>query len=415
MFRKSIRQPSSLRPDLSFLEYVRSRNRTFRSELLDREKEADSLMGCMVGLAIGDVLGCPVEGLNYQDIQRRYGKVEELITPTYWRHWRLPGLHSDDTQQALAVILALQKSRSSSNDTHNNKILAKNLATIYVEGFRISQARGFFGCWRGTGKGFRSVVEQLSMNQGAPTWPFGFGVHSAGVGAVMRIPPVGILVDRQEQLGETVRHVTTITHTDPLATISAFVIAAATHILSRTAPGQFHRQSFLGELFNGTRRLEADLANTLDASDGRIMSTLLQHLPNIISLPPNQAMREIVRVIHQLTGKRLHPTGGYAPTGVAASLYFFLYNLDRPVDGLLMSINAGGDTDTIGAVVGSLFGTLFGVKAYTNFIDDLVALDLIVDIVNGKNTLHTTAHDFIHKEHILTSLESDFKYIMSTL
>ena len=69
---------------------------------------SDNARGCLLGLAVGDVLGCPIEAMAPSKIREKFGKVKDLVeTPvgdlrdTYF--WRLSGLHCDDTQQALAI------------------------------------------------------------------------------------------------------------------------------------------------------------------------------------------------------------------------------------------------------------------------------------------------------------------------
>ena len=69
----------------------------------------DAFSGALLGLAIGDVLGCPVEGMREADIRARYGHIDGLVQGPEWpiERWRLPGLHSDDTQQALTLAEGL--------------------------------------------------------------------------------------------------------------------------------------------------------------------------------------------------------------------------------------------------------------------------------------------------------------------
>ena len=68
----------------------------------------DRVRGCLLGLAIGDALGAPLEGLTAQQIKTHYGRVKNYVDGVQaWKRkpyrWRLRGLYSDDTQQALAL------------------------------------------------------------------------------------------------------------------------------------------------------------------------------------------------------------------------------------------------------------------------------------------------------------------------
>src|SRR5579864_7328386 len=71
---------------------------------------------CLLGLAVGDALGSPLEGLNAQQIRAHYGLVVDYVDGARaWKkkpyRWRLPGLYSDDTQQALALCDTLLEHR----------------------------------------------------------------------------------------------------------------------------------------------------------------------------------------------------------------------------------------------------------------------------------------------------------------
>jgi len=59
--------------------------------------------GCLLGLAIGDVLGAPAEFLSLPKIKKRYGK--EGITDFHeWRGFK-PGSYTDDTQMSLTTAI----------------------------------------------------------------------------------------------------------------------------------------------------------------------------------------------------------------------------------------------------------------------------------------------------------------------
>jgi ADP-ribosyl-[dinitrogen reductase] hydrolase len=88
------------------------------------ETSSDQIKGTLLGLAWGDVFGCPVETWSEQNIAQVYGRYDHL--PTAYplakiaslgaktvQRLRPLGLHSDDTQQALALInVGLQSSWS---------------------------------------------------------------------------------------------------------------------------------------------------------------------------------------------------------------------------------------------------------------------------------------------------------------
>ena len=55
----------------------------------------DRVRGCLLGLAIGDALGAPLEGLTTQQIKTHYGRVKNYVDGVQaWKRkpyrWRLP-------------------------------------------------------------------------------------------------------------------------------------------------------------------------------------------------------------------------------------------------------------------------------------------------------------------------------------
>jgi ADP-ribosylglycohydrolase len=430
---KSMNGPSgnNTRPDKLLLNVIRHKNRQMIKNIMSmQDSQHNRLLGCMLGLAVGDVIGCPVEGLSFRDIRERYGEVKGLLFPDYWRHWRLPGLHSDDTQQALAILEAIRNSPQPRKSFLGGKKseeleFAKTLASIYVDGVNnVTSPSTSFGCWRGTGRGFRSVVECLDHNRRAKGWPYNCGQPSAGLGAVMRIPPIGVLGDSVSGITERVLYVTYITHTDPLAIISASTIAYACHLLSKESPKSLKPDHFLARLHQEVEKLEQSPLELSEVpvdyqQEGQLVSLnskLLRLVSELVKTSPDVAMRQIAERTREITHNNISPTGGFAPSGVAASLYFFLHNFDDPNRALLASINAGGDTDTIGAIVGALAGSLHGTRAYEAFLPDLVGLELIIETSQAAIDEQTEdKYNLVEEEEYLTTIEQGIRDLLQRL
>ncbi len=70
----------------------------------------DRVYGALIGSAIGDAMGGPVEGLSYEIIEKRYGRVNSLlpyteVTPSYHGPFTTTaGSYTDDTR--IAILLA---------------------------------------------------------------------------------------------------------------------------------------------------------------------------------------------------------------------------------------------------------------------------------------------------------------------
>jgi ADP-ribosylglycohydrolase len=82
-------------------------------------------------------------------------------------------------------------------------------------------------------------------------------------------------------------------------------------------------------------------------------------------------------------------TSGYVPETVGAAFYC-LGATDNFKDAVVMAIKAGGDTDTIGAIVGALAGTYYGIEGipdeYKNQVESFELLQSLTDeLLNNEN------------------------------
>ncbi|NDE71694.1 MAG: ADP-ribosylglycohydrolase family protein [Actinobacteria bacterium] len=120
--------------------------------------------GAMAGLAIGDALGRPVEGMSAEDIRAKYGSVKDFLNLT-------PG-GSDDTEYALLTASALLK--------YGKSITADQFAQYWVD--RVCSQTGAFA-----GAGFSEMnlelAKKLTIADGEVSHA-GEGIHSGVVIAV---------------------------------------------------------------------------------------------------------------------------------------------------------------------------------------------------------------------------------------
>ncbi len=400
--------------DGSLRRYAQYRNASLisRIESLATDDRTRSLLGCMLGLAVGDILGCPVEGMSYASIQRTYGAIQHLVEPQDGRHWRLPGLHSDDTQQALVVLQAyadMRRVHLRGTPERLAEDLARRTAELYVDG--ASQPGGAdLGCWRGTGGNFRAVVEDLARNRRSRSYPFTSAQPSAGLGAAMRVPAIGLLADSTQEAFEWLRAVTLVTHSDLLGLTSAWTAASAARLLAESRGRSLDPRRFLDDLRREVAGAEAALVTgpvLPSSAPANTMSQLIAHVADLLLGDPAAAMRSLQRALGQLVGHESHPTSGYGPSGIAACLYFLCASIENPERALLTTINAGGDTDTTGAIVGAWTGALYGPGTFRRFLPDVLALDLIYGkVVEALQPDGERGQDLLAAEAALTVIEA---------
>jgi len=137
--------------------------------------------GCLLGLAIGDALGAPVEFLTLSEIKRQYG--EHGITDfTQWGRFK-PGSYTDDTQMSLSTAIGCIRSyqRWKSRGTCNPASVVYRRYLEWLESQKDPDRRRAPGttCLTALGSGKMGSIEERINN-------------SKGCGGVMRTAPVGL-------------------------------------------------------------------------------------------------------------------------------------------------------------------------------------------------------------------------------
>lgn len=273
----------------------------------------DRYRGTLLGLAVGNTLGIPVEAWPSAEIRRRYPKGIREIDPL---ELKLPW--DDDLAQAVILAEAILE-----HDTLRHDDLATRLMAWF-------ESNG-----RGMGSQTRAVISALRL--GMPpseaarlVWERDGG-QPAGNGAVMRCAPVAMRWPRNSaKLLEETENSSRVTHYDPRCAWSAFAVNLA-----------------VAEALNGRT---ASIDSIADALEGAGVG------PHTL-----RAVREVSgRSLERL---RLDGTAiGFTLKAMQAGLWCLEHSADFE-ESLVAVIQAGGDTDTNGAVAGAILGALHGASS----------------------------------------------------
>jgi ADP-ribosylglycohydrolase len=286
--------------------------------------DLDRLQGVLLGTAIGDALGLAVEGLSPRAIRRRFGRV------TSYHLLGSTGFISDDTEQSALIAHALLASPDDPGRC------ARSFAWRMV---------GWF--WRlPFGIGLSTLRACLKLSVGFP--PSRSGIRSAGNGSAMRAAIVGAFFisdpARRRTFGEALSRVT---HTDPRAVEGArFVAALAAQAASSPADRPFDLPAALAESV-----ADPELREALERADALARSGASVEQAGALG------------------------TSGYVVHTVAFASFCAARFGSDPRAALEEAVNAGGDTDTIGAVVGALVGARHGASGLPR--------DLLAALENG--------------------------------
>ena len=279
----------------------------------------NKFVGALLGTAVSDALGMPVESWTHKKINDRYGHLDKMVDG-----WMPKGHYTDDTQLMIGVAESLIDCKGFSG---------KHMALQFLDNFE---------AFRGYGPGSLRVFQRLSFGM---TWDEAgqhiYGAGSYGNGGAMRIAPVGVLYhNRPDVLIETALNSARITHTHPLGMEGALIQAYAVGLSASTDPmllEQFDKIEFIKTL-SGLVEEEYYLVK----------------LKKIIEFLERDELPDIEEIIPVLgIGVRAHDS-------VPMALYCFLSKCDSFKDAVTYAVSMGGDTDTIGAMTGAMAGALHG-------------------------------------------------------
>lgn len=283
--------------------------------MVDNIALEEAISGCLLGMAIGDAMGLPFEGLSKHRQQNWIQKRD--------RHYFLfnKGMVSDDTEHACMVAQSLIVSAG------NEGKFAHTLAW---------RLRFWLLCLP-AGVGFATLRSIVKLWLGFS--PHNSGVFSAGNGAAMRSPIIGVCYgENLEKLRSLVKISTCITHSDPKAEYGAFAIAIAAYLASR--------QQIIPDTYYQT------LQDNLDTNAGEFLELIKKACRSAIA-------GESAEIFAKNLGCD-RGVGGYIYHTVPAVIQVWLRHPQNYRGGIQEIIALGGDTDTTAAILGGIIGASVG-------------------------------------------------------
>jgi ADP-ribosylglycohydrolase len=330
--------------------------------------KASRVFGCLLGGAVGDALGAPVEFLSAAEIAARFGPGGLTgYEPAYGRR----GAITDDTQLTLFTAEGLLRARNRTGEASSGAVGAIHEAYLrWLHAQGEPQDRDLLDGWllkqralhNSRSPGITTLGALRSGRAGTLEEPLN---DSKGCGGVTRVSPLGLLGPDAFDLGV---RVSAITHGHPTAQLAAGVFA-----------------SIVAALIEG-----GDLPNAVASARDAVV--------------PHKAHREVLAALdgaHDLA--RSDPdaaldrlgTGWVAEEALAIALFCALSAKDFS-SGVLRAVNHGGESNSTGAITGSLLGAMLGREAIpAGWVAELeargvieqVAADLVAHFVDGRPDL----------------------------
>jgi ADP-ribosylglycohydrolase len=321
--------------------------------------------GCLLGGAVGDALGAPVEFLSLHEIRRQYGPngIADYDV-AYGRR----GAITDDTQMTLftaeGLLRTLTQGPSPEGASRLRAIHQAYLRWLHTQG-ESSRHPDFAHALAGSLFAIDTLhsrrapgVTCLSALRGARAGTRRAPLNdSKGCGGVMRIAPVGLAAADMQQAFTLGCEVAALTHGHPSGYHAAGLFAA---ILCLLRDGAALPDSI-------TRALAL-----MDASGTGTPEECTQAVRRAVALWRDPAATPSPETIEQLGG------GWVAEEAVAIALYCSLHAGNDFARGVLLAVNHSGDSDSTGALTGNLLGLLLGADAIpARWLHELELADVI--------------------------------------
>jgi ADP-ribosyl-[dinitrogen reductase] hydrolase len=273
------------------------------------------LTGVLLGTAVGDALGLPAENLPPERIRKMWGG-----------RWRMRficgrGMTSDDTEHTAMVAQALL--------SHPDDPVAFQRALAW-------KLRWWFACVPG-GVGLATARACLKLWVGFP--PTNSAVVSAGSGPAMRSAILGAyFADEPQKRRNFVLASSRLTHRGWQAETAALAVAecAALTVLADGGPA--------------TSLVLANLASLSEQNEWRKSLSEIES-----ALANGDSVATFVYKLGMMKG-----VSGYALHVVPVALYAWLRHPGEFRAALISALECGGDTDTVGAILGALAGAVTG-------------------------------------------------------
>ncbi len=296
---------------------------------------ADRFAGGLLGQAIGDALGAPVEGFD-RAVCTQY--IEEFLNDRATGHaWAFDGQYTDDTQLSRELVISFV----ANNGRWNPPAFAARISALFAEG----QVRR-------PGRATSCAAERL---RAGVSWHRAGEPNAAGNGAAMRAAPVGwLFAANSSDLVQVAVTQASITHQHSDAQAGAVAMAQAVALVM--GRHQQDDRAFLDGISGVIRPLSPTFA------------TDISNVRHVLQLPFEHAQAAVSGLVD--TGEWAGTISPHSIPSVVWALYAYLRGRPTFLEVIRLAISGGGDTDTTAAMAGALIGAELGIEALPR---DLVA------------------------------------------
>ncbi len=350
--------------------------------LMKGKKILRNVTGCLLGGAVGDALGRPVEFDDYSAIESKYGPdgIKNLETGN-------TGFFeiTDDTQMTLFTAEGLLRALTTARDSRGEPDYFNALRCSYLSWLKTQCLWYIDPEYALHTDGWLVNIEGLHRQRAAGRTCLSAlcedtfrenniaNNYSKGCGGVMRAAPAGLLAARIKpddcvtaaklafNIGCTAA---AVTHGHPSGYYSAGVLAS---IIATIISG--------GTIEDGIRISLGFLDGCSDADETR------EAVQAAVDLWLNTSVAPSHKTVESLGG------GWFADEAIAISLYCALVAGNDFTRGVRLAVNHSGDSDSTGSITRNLLGAKLGERAIPRYwLKGLELVDVIRQVGRDLNT-----------------------------
>lgn len=338
-----------------------------------KSNRKDKIRGCILGGAIGDALGAPIEFLNYNEIINEYG---ENGVNDYIEFSDGSGEFTDDTQMTLftaeGILRAYHRAVLKGIGGYTLKTTFDSyLRWLITQGYsaKVKLDNELVNGWlvdrrelyKQRSPGNTCLDSLINSVPGSMEKPLN---NSKGCGGVMRVAPVGLVFTSDVEYSFKVAcEIASLTHGHPSGYLSAGVFA---YIITSIISDVSLRESITSSL---------DILKKYDGHEETL--SIVELAVNLADENINKNLKhsEIANLIERIGA------GWTGEEALAISLFCAIIFQDNYESGVLASINHSGDSDSTGAITGNILGLMNGYdKIPQKWIKNLRFIDIIEEI-----------------------------------
>jgi len=340
------------------------------------DSNPEEVIGCFLGMAVGDAMGRAVKGLKPEAIRQIFGTIEDYkdtrnIIGKGAKNYRMQGLYGAPTQCALAACDGILKNKKKfiEETAHNFKNLSK------------SGPENYFGAFRNSESYLWKAVDLLDDKPFAEPTPLS---SATGLFASLSVPLALFYKNWSKTLATQCFQLPMVFSSHPLEIVGTVLNGfLVTRFLSMEG-GELvqKRKDILKEAVEVCFQAEMEYQSSFNAFENEwiiksknAFSHTLQGLIVQIEKPEKEVLQWIVENANDYSNRQIrYASQGFVLNLILLALYWIL---NRENDFSFASIlSQGRETEKLGALVGAWAGALRGTQATPE--------NLRTGLVNGR-------------------------------